>query len=374
MSLIDTSDVTTLRRFNAETILDVLRAESRRWFTVRELALGTGLSRPTVARVLDDLAGNGWVISVAGTPGETGRPARRFTFNRRRGVVLSYDSGNTIFLVVASDLAGEPLATASRQEENITDQNAVVPVLCELADEVMAKVQMDVPVLGVGVALPGAINEAGVLTDSAFAPTWIGLDLRPQLEEAFPDAVISLGHDVETTTAAELKSGALQGVNSALHIHFLDKPSATLVVDGQLVRGARGLAGVRPRARKGREGHSSDWMALRNGLYEGHQIQRMSALVAAAQSGDQEYIDLLTRYAEGLAPRIAFLTRAIDPEVVLIGGQMLALPEILTGPMTRAIRIAVGREVEVRLAKHPFEQAAPLGGVYAALDAIEWVS
>lgn len=374
MTIINTSDVATLRRLNAETTLSVLRSEPTRWFTVRELADLTELSRPTVARVLDDLARGSWVISVAGTPGETGRPARRFTFNQRRGLVLSFDIGTHHFLLVATDLAGETIATAQRMEENVTEHHQVMPLLRELADQVLTELQVETPVLAVSVALPGALDDNGVLAASAFAPTWVGLDVGPSLSQEFPYAAIHLGHDVELATAAELSTGALQGVDSAVHVQFLDQPSATLVVDGELVHGARGMAGVRPSPRKGREGGAMDWAHLRTRLYEGHELQRMSLMIKAAQAGDQEYMDLLTRYAEGLAPRIAFLTRTIDPEVVLIGGQMMALPEILRTSMARAIQAEVGRPVEVRLAQHSFELAAPLGGVYASLNAIDWVS
>lgn len=374
MTIIDTSDVTTLRRFNAETTLAVLRSAPRRWFTVRELAASTALSRPTVARVLDDLAESGWLTSVAGTPGETGRPARRFTFNRERGLVLSFDIAPLFLSIVVTDLAGETLASGTRLDFQLTEHHEMVSMLRELADQTLAQLPADLPVMAVCVAMPGTLNDAGVLNSSTFAREWIGMDLRRPLAAAFPNAAIRLGQASDLTTAAELRSGALQDVDSAVHVHFMDRSSTTLMVDGQLVRGAHGLAGSRPRAHMGPDGQIMDWATLRQSLYQGHELQRMSLMITAAQAGDQEYRDLLTRYAVGLAPRIGFLVRAIDPELVLLGGQMLRMPEILTEQMTSAIHQVVGHKIEVRLAQHPLERAAPLGGVYAALDAIDWVS
>lgn len=375
MTEIDTSDVTTLRRLNARTTLDQLRAQPEQWFTVRELSDLTELSRPTVSRVLEDLSNTGAVESLAGQPGATGRPARRYRFDSRSGMVLSFDTGRAFFNLVITDLAGTPIASRLRPVEAVTTEAEFLRHVREVADEALAAMENPPPVKAVSIALPGALDENDRIRVSVFTPEWVGFDLRKGLEELFPEIPVLMARDVELATLSEQTSGALRGVESAVHLLFSHQSSSTIVIDGQLMQGAHGLAGARPQPHFDESGKKvADWATLTSELYQGHARQRLSQIIAAAQQGSATDTQLLRDYAEGLAARVTFLARALAPQVLVVGGQMMAMPELALPPLQAAVREAVGEHTEVRIGEHPFEKAAPLGGAYAALSAIDWIS
>src|SRR3954470_21342186 len=80
-----------LRRLNAAQVLDVLRSgEAMR---VTDLVAATGMSRPTVDAVADDLLRLGWLVEIGDVKPARGRPARRLAFRTDAGYVAGVDIG-----------------------------------------------------------------------------------------------------------------------------------------------------------------------------------------------------------------------------------------------------------------------------------------
>ena len=82
-----------MRRANARDCTVVLR-EAERALTLAEIAAATGLSRPTVDAVLEELQATGIVVPApAAASGSAGRPARRFRFAPSAATVAALDIG-----------------------------------------------------------------------------------------------------------------------------------------------------------------------------------------------------------------------------------------------------------------------------------------
>src|SRR4051794_9278763 len=99
-----------LRRLNAGLVLDALRNGGE--MRVTELVAVTGLSRPTVDAVTDDLVRLGWVEEFdddSGARRGRGRPARRLAFRAAAGHVLGLDIGEVKVRAAVADLRGDVL-------------------------------------------------------------------------------------------------------------------------------------------------------------------------------------------------------------------------------------------------------------------------
>src|SRR3954463_7760306 len=100
-----------LRRLNAQRVLDVLRESEP--LKVTELVERTGLSRPSVDAIVDELLRLGWISEVEGPHAERpvrGRPARRLAFRADAGHVLGADIGERKVRVAVADLRGDIIA------------------------------------------------------------------------------------------------------------------------------------------------------------------------------------------------------------------------------------------------------------------------
>ena len=102
-----------LRRMNAQRVLDALRAGGP--LRVTELVASTGLSRPTVDAVADDLLRLGWIEEVAAEGGGRGRPARSLAFRADAGYVFGVDIGEVKVRTAVADLRGEVVAERVRE-------------------------------------------------------------------------------------------------------------------------------------------------------------------------------------------------------------------------------------------------------------------
>ena len=102
-----------LRRMNAQRVLDEVRGGGL--LRVSELVALTGLSRPTVDAVADDLVRLGWLDESAAETPRRGRPARSLSFRADAGYVAAVDIGEVKVRTAVADLNGEIVAERVRE-------------------------------------------------------------------------------------------------------------------------------------------------------------------------------------------------------------------------------------------------------------------
>ena len=101
-----------MRQGNARDCVLSLR-EASGPVSVAELAARTGLSRPTVDSVLQDLADSGALLLASPAVdrgGRPGRPARRFALDPSSATVAGVDLGERSVTCVVTDAVGTDLA------------------------------------------------------------------------------------------------------------------------------------------------------------------------------------------------------------------------------------------------------------------------
>ncbi|MFD0476120.1 helix-turn-helix domain-containing protein [Nonomuraea thailandensis] len=86
-------DLSRLRQLNSLTAIRAMRGAGP--LTLSALAERTGLSRPSMKEVADELMELGWVEEVPPSPGSMGRPARRYRFRADSGYLVGVDIGVT---------------------------------------------------------------------------------------------------------------------------------------------------------------------------------------------------------------------------------------------------------------------------------------
>src|SRR5918995_922180 len=110
-----------LRRMTASAVLDALRAGGP--MTGSDLISATGLARPTVHVVCNELIRLGWIREMDSRPptgvGRRGRPARCYEFQRRAGFVLGIDATDRVAVRLA-DLRGDRVAEAGEPLDHVS--------------------------------------------------------------------------------------------------------------------------------------------------------------------------------------------------------------------------------------------------------------
>ncbi|MDO8107101.1 ROK family transcriptional regulator [Isoptericola sp. b441] len=299
-----------------------------------DLARATGLTRVTVSDLVTALLAEGLVAELGPSQtGRVGKPATLVGLRTREHQVLAVDLTDDLALHGAVlDLEGEIVARRSAPSAGRTG-DAAVDAVADLCRELVDAATR--PVLGVGVASPGVVDEQGVVLQ---APNrgWVDLPLAALLNAQL-DLPVHVANDADAACLGELTYGGADGAG-VLVLTVGQGVGAGIVVDGALVRGTGHAAGEIGHVTALDERDETDDAPLgrpqrcacgRTGCLE--TVLAVPALRRRVAEGDADALAAVgRRLGIVLAPVVSALNLA---EVVLSGP-----PELLDGPLRLAAR------------------------------------
>ncbi|GGV41254.1 ROK family transcriptional regulator [Streptomyces spectabilis] len=358
-------DLAGLRRLNTTVILRALHRRSPQ--TLAELAAGTGLSRPTVEAVLEDLVARAWVTEAAAGERARGRPARRFRFRSEAGHVLGADIGLHKMVLLLADLGGTVLAAERADIDPLLGGGPRLALLQRAMDAFLDAhaVRRDT-VLARCVGVPGVVDAGGHLT-SVVVPEWSGVDLRRLLSDGETGHTL-VENDVNLAVLAERWQGAATLAGDVVCVLTGHRVSCALTIGGRLHRGGRGGAGelgLLPLLGLDTAQEALAWPGPRRpGESE------VAALARAADAGEARALAALADFAERLAPGIAALALAVDPELIVLTGGATPLGTHLVPPLEARLRPLTLHLPRIAVSSLG-ERGVALGAVRKALDLVE---
>lgn len=234
------------KQLNAAAVLRL--ALERPALTASDVMAPTGLTRSTAIALADDLVAKGWLRELpnarAGSAAyRKGRPARRYALDAGAGLLVGLDAGSHDLTARVTDLRGDELGTSTRSidpEATAADRRTeVVGLVADLLED-LSLTWSDV--LCLVLAVPAPVDEEG------HSPR----DVDSFWEAMNPEYIDRLAHlvgqvivenDANAAALAEGDTGAGRGLGSYVTLLSGPRFGAGCVVDGRLVRGARGAAG-----------------------------------------------------------------------------------------------------------------------------------
>ena len=351
----------TLRRHNLGLVLAALRAAGGA--SRAELAARTGLTRATVATLLEPLLGAGVLAEDAATPRGVGRPSR----------AVRYAAGGPVALGVAVDV--ETLAVCAvgldgvvrghrrhARDHRELGPDPVFDGAAALAAEVCGEV--GARVLGAGLALPALLSTAAgaahradralAAADSALAaadsavvdadsavvgagsPVVLRAPNLPRLDGSRPADALAARLGLPVTVDNEATLGALAHLDLAPNLVYVSAGIGVgggIVLDGRVYRGARGLAGELGHVVVDRAGPACgcggrgcvERYAGTAALLADAGAADLDALVDALAGGDGRAVAATTRAAAALGTGLASVLNVLDVPVVVLGGTFARL-------------------------------------------------
>lgn len=350
-------------------------------FTATEAMAATGLTRSTVLAACDELVALGWLTALddARAAGEyrKGRPARRYALDDRAGVVVGVDAGQHRVSVAVADLRGTVLgrSVASLGEDGLD----VAVRLRALSDTVAAALAAagaePTEVLTVVVGIPAPVDAHGASpVDGRY---W------DRMNPGF-DALGGLGRVVVENDAnlAALAERPSSGDASFAALLSGERFGAGIVVDGVLLRGARGGAGEMRVLDLVDGVHSSDGIGATARVLVAEAADRIApgSLLAgrggservfeAAAAGDPVALEVVDRLGDRLARVCVLLASLLDIDRVVVAGAVASVAEPVLvrarghlaswdfGPVPELVASRLGADVVV------------LGAVARAIDVV----
>ncbi|MET8247950.1 ROK family transcriptional regulator [Streptomyces sp. NPDC005202] len=243
----------TARAINDRLALRLLQQEGP--LTAGQLKQLTGLSRPTVADLVERLTASG-LITVVGESGEQrrGPNARLYGIVADRAHLAALDVRTEGVSVMVSDLLGRVLAEASVPIGGDTGTGPAVEQAVALVERVAKEAgAMGMPprervrargrLHTVGIGAPGLIDPVtGELRDSTGLPEW-HRRLVAALQERLPSARVIVENETNLAALAEQRDGAARDRDTFVLLWLGHGTGAAVVLDGTLRRGASGGTG-----------------------------------------------------------------------------------------------------------------------------------
>ncbi|MFB6723242.1 ROK family protein [Kribbella sp. NPDC056345] len=331
--------------------------------TVGVIAAETGLSRPTVHAVLDDLVEAGLVEPSNAASAGPGRPARSFRFVREAGLVAGVDIGPRGVRAVLCDLAGERLGYAELARDGST-----VDVVRNAIEAAAKESGTDLERLrAVGVALPGVVEESGRLRASLVLPEVVGEPIAETVAAEL-GCLVTVDNDIKLAALAEQRGGAGRGHSDVLYLQVGNRLSLSIVLDEEIRQGSHRLAGELGAQRGMRWTRNAQRGQL---VWTSHPTGE--AVLRAAAAGDAEAKAEIKDFCGQIAPRIATVLLVVDPDVVVVrcGGaaestallrplEAAVAKELVVPERSPFVAAALGREAAVLgAAGHAFDRFGP---------------
>jgi glucokinase-like ROK family protein len=389
----DSGSLRSLRELNRGRVIDAFRG--RGTASRAEIARATGLSRSTVSSIVADLIESGLLTEQGEATGVAhgeggGRPPVLLSLNPSAGMAVGVDFGHTHLRVAVSDLSHDVLAESWRQLDVDHSAEEGLDAATALVDEVLGEARVDRDrVLGVGMGVPGPINRAtGAVGSSSILPGWVGVDAATEMERRLR-LPVHVENDANLGALAEFVWGSGKSHSNVVYIKLSSGVGAGLLFAGRLHQGAGGTAGEIGHTpaqhgtaicRCGSRGcletvASARAIAEQLGVSRGEPVSTKELLELIAK-GDPAAARLIGEAGREIGVALAGLCNLLNPDCVIIGGDLSAAGALITEPVLESIRryaiTSAAEEVNV-VAGVLGERAELLGALALVLHAPDGV-
>lgn len=337
----------SLREANRALVADAVRRFGG--LTQVELATATGLSAATVSTIVKELLVAG-VVQTRATV-RSGRRAIMVTMNRRVGLAVGVQVGLRALVIVLADAAHEILARQTLplpfEHRADTTLDRIALLVLELLERVGAEAD-DLVGIGVGVPVPvgpstGTVSLPGVMRG------WDDVPIAHVISDRLGRPVF-VDNDANLGALAESTLGAGRPYRDMVYVRVSYGTGAGIIIGGSVYRGFAGTAGEIGHAEVAPNGDLClcgsrgcldtvvGSRALVESLSDSHGPLTLRDVVKGVLAGDSGCRRVVADAGAAVGAAVATLAMTINPECVVVGGELAETDEVLIGPIREAVR------------------------------------
>ncbi len=283
-----------------------------------ELAKQLGLSMPTVLSNVNELIARGIIVEVGELESTGGRKAKSLGLAKDYRYSLGVNITANHVGMVLMNLGGE-IVKQERLRMKFEPDVAYCATLAEIVKEFYQDTITEERILGVGVSLPGIVNEREKLLSKSHALQLENYSLKI-IEQFLPFSVY-----FENDANAAMLAENIQLLGNAIYLSLNNTLGGAICMNGQLITGQNRKAGefghmlLFPNGREcycGKKGCSDAYCAASVLLKEGDEhLEDFMNRVGKDEKADR----IWEEYLEHLAILISNLRMAYDTDIILGG-------------------------------------------------------
>lgn len=341
-----------LREIGRHRVLEALHGAARA--SRPELVRLTGLSRATVSALVADLVKVGLVVEEEVGPEERGlgRPAQTLALVPSAAYAIGVDIGHQHVRVILCDLSGATVWTAIEAKDVDHAPEETLDLAAALVSRAIAEARIDDErILGIGVGIACPVDtKTGAVGNEGIMPGWSGMRLGREMEGRTGLAARII-NDANGGALAEQLYGAARNINDLVYIRLSAGIGAGVVAGGRLLLGARGLTGEigHLAARSGgqvcRCGNRGCLETVASPVAIARLLESSwgrpvtpADLPGLLRDGNRGAVRAVEDAAEAVGRALAAIVTLINPELIVVGGDLAAAGDQLLGPLTASVR------------------------------------
>ncbi|TWJ04496.1 putative NBD/HSP70 family sugar kinase [Mucilaginibacter frigoritolerans] len=319
-------------------------------------------SIPSIAKAVNELIEEGFVIEQGYAPSSGGRRPLMYAINSNAMYILSVAMDQLSTRLQLVDLLNQPVAELLMFELKLLNNDKALQELVENINQYINQsgVNRD-KIAGIGIGMPGFINpikginysylDAGdktltqYITDETGLPTYVDND----------SSLIAL---------AEQKFGIAKSQKEVMVINLGWGIGLGMIVNGEIFRGRNGFAGEFSHiplsedgalcacgkrgcleaeasmlvvSKKAIEGIEQGRITSLKQIDEAHSKQMGDAIMEAANKGDQYAIELFSDAGYKIGKALAILIHIMNPQAIVLSGRGAKVGKILMAPIQQAL-------------------------------------
>ncbi len=340
-------DVGLMNLINKRKILNLINRKKR--ISRSEITKETGLTPPTVSRIVDELVISDNLVEYIGIGNSSGgRPPVLVKFKNENNYIIGIDLGATYIRGCLVDLNAKFISEVQVPTEIEKDFNSIIEKVIQLINKLILRKEDKSKIWGIGIGVAGLVNRETGIIESSPDFGWTNINLRKELENRI-DLPFFYDNSTRLMASGELYFNNKKDLSSFAIINVGYGIAAGIVINGKPVQGHAGFAGE--------FGHisvdtNSD-IKCKCGMYgclealaSGRRIATIAKMewdnkgaellrkfcnnnltnitaeivAKAAMQGDPVSINIYNEVVEYLCKGIGTIANLLNPEVIYIGG------------------------------------------------------
>lgn len=338
-----------IRQTNAEILLRLLRESGP--CSKADLVRASGLSAPSVTNVVATLISTGLVETLGEGDSTGGRPPDILRFNAEHGCVAGVEITRAALRFLLADLNGRELAHSEVlvRKQKSTPAEICSRVVIELRQLLRQRHLTRTQLFRVTVGIPSIVNvDEGTVLALTALKNWRNVPLGPMLARELRCHVV-IDNDTNLAAEGEFHAGAARGEKNFIFLTIGDGVGAGVFLNGSIYRGSHWSAGEigylrvpsiskeRPAIHRygkletalSAAGILKSWGAVGHASSVRSRVNRAADVWDLAAAGNAAAMDILKRRATILADVVLDLALILNPNLILLGGEVGNHPALL---------------------------------------------